>query len=44
VKGARVILHPVVGKEKGMRMLRRILVAAGSLAALALAGGAHMRF
>jgi hypothetical protein len=33
-----------VERRHEMRMVKRILLAAGSLAALVLAGGAHMRF
>ena len=31
-------------EEVAMKLIKRIAVAVGSLAALALAGGAHMRF
>jgi hypothetical protein len=31
-------------REVAMKLIKRIAVAVGSLAALALAGGAHMRF
>ena len=45
MKGAEAILAPVVGKEsRKMRLVKRIALIAGSLAALALAGGAHWRF
>lgn len=33
-----------VGRRMPMKLIKRIAVAVGSLAALALAGGAHLRF
>ena len=32
------------GREVPMKLIKRLAVAVGSLAALALAGGAHLRF
>lgn len=45
VTDALGVLSPRRGeREVDMRLIKRIAVAIGSLAALVLAGGAHMRF